>query len=199
MTAIYPDEAEAARPVERLLTGRDSLTVCAGLQDRRAAAAHQRAAAGDGRQVGNLHLREQDDPSTSALVERLAGPKGAGPIEVRDIGRWPGGAGDFAQRLNGAREHLREECPRPVLVWASDAEATSFAKADARMGTWHSGMFDFSKTRDEAPAHGRGSKRLHAEPQIGRVAPEPATPPESAAGSAARSESRDLGRGSGRA
>ena len=190
-------EQETNRRLERTIRGRDSLTICVLVYDDE----DQQQDVSDGlKGMGYkpeaIHLGENEEKSTQALVNRLSSGDKGEPIEIKDVGRWPGGVEDFAEHLNRASGRLAEECGRPVLVWVTKDEANSFAIGDARMGTRHSGFYDFAAARAQDGARGAEGNSPKMEAEIGRDAKTPAAAPAPVAGSAAErgTHSRDTER-----
>lgn len=76
------------------------------------------------------------------LRQRLADAPGDGPVQVTGIEHWPGGVKDLGEQLGVGLAKLRNECPRPVLVWARDAELNELLKAGGDLHARVNGNFD---------------------------------------------------------
>ena len=106
-------------------------------QERVGAALAERLGANERRSLSTVR-----EASTQALVTALQGD--GKPIVVTDLERWPGGIEDAGLTLNGARDRLADECPRPILICTSETNLTAMLKAGADLHSWSSGTFDFA-------------------------------------------------------
>ena len=139
-----------AERLKRLLDGRRSFTLCfliyeteAGRRERAAALADEMGA----REI--VRFTEHEARSNRAVVEKLRGTGSSTPVQVMDPDRWPEGLETLAYRLNLGRELLTERCQRPILIWARDAEVTTFAKKSADLWAVSSGTYDLRPGREE--------------------------------------------------
>lgn len=149
-TGLRGDEANTARRLERMIANRTTITMCyltyGSDEQRERIAAHAAERLGAER----TSLGEARSDTTQELVRLLGGPAGAPPLQATDPGAWPGGARTLGETLAIARDTMRNECQRPVLVTGTDAEINEMLQGGEDLHGWSCGTYDFAADEREA-------------------------------------------------
>lgn len=154
------EDRNTERRLKRAVAGRETFTLCLLSYDntrQRDALAAQLAESTGATTI--VELTPDDEPSTDALISRLAGAPGSPGVQVIGAERWPEGIAELAYRLNLARPKVAEECRRPVAIWLQDDDVKTFLVNGGDFCEFRSGIFEFHKTAaDERPTDRRPMK-----------------------------------------
>ena len=91
-----------------------------------------------------VRIEREDEASTDALIERLAGVAAAGPVQVTEPGAWPEGFKMFCRRLNYGRPKFGEQVRRGLLMWITTAELKELSQEASDFWCWRSAILDFT-------------------------------------------------------
>lgn len=136
-------EADVARRLERRMTGRTTMTMCyltyEGDEQRERITTHATTKL----EAERRSLGEARANTTEELVRLLGGASGTPPRLATDPAAWPGGARRFGETLAIARDVVRNECRRVILIMGSDAEITEVLQGGEDLHGWSS-TYDFA-------------------------------------------------------